>query len=225
MLTAVAVMLMAVVMATGAFAATNSVVLTPPASSDITATGGVTVTATQYNESAAVPVSGKTGADVVKTTGVSLPSGVSADKLVVAGAFDLSNASGTTIPAGGVTVTVKVAGAAQGDTYVMLHLNGQKWEVVGSGTVGAGGAVSGTFTNFSPVIVLTQAKTTTPSTSNSSSSEDDDDDSSSTTVTQTTTVVTVLAPQTGVNSAESMAVAVAVAGVAVAAFAAKKIKE
>lgn len=224
MLAAAAALVMAAVMATSAFAATSSVVLTPPAVSG----SDIKVTAGNYDKgNSGVEVTGTTtAADVINQAKMKdkLPSGFSADKMQVAGAFDLTTTE--TIPADGAKVTVKVDGAAQGDRYVMLHFNTatSAWEIVGTGTVGAGGAVTGTFKSFSPVIVLTQAASS-GSGSGSSSDKDDNDSSSSAPATQTTAPAPVLAPQTGVNSAETLAAAVVVAGVAVVAFAAKKIKE
>lgn len=224
MLAAAAALVMAAVMATSAFAATSSVVLTPPTDVEVS-DENVTLTAGEYK--GPIEVANSTAAEVVKASGVTLPSGMSADKMVIAGAFDL--ATRDSIPAEGVKVTVKVTGAAQGDSYVMLHYNTATpaWEVVGNGTVGANGAVTGTFKSFSPVIVLTQAAASSGNNSNSgsSSSSDKEDNSSSTPAAATQTSAPVLAPQTGVNSAETLAAAVVVAGVAVVAFAAKKIKE
>lgn len=196
MLAAAAVMLMAVVMATSAFAATPSVVLTPPTQQQVIMdNAGLTVVPGAYKGD--VVVDGVTGADVIKATGVKLPSGINAANLTVISAFDLECTAGT-IPASGVSVTIPVPGAAVGNTYVMLHKAASGWEVVGSGTVAAGSRVTGVFKSFSPVIVLTApANGGAP----------------------------VLAPQTGVNSAETLAATVVVAGVAVAIFAAKKIKE
>lgn len=196
MFAAVAVMLMAVVMATSAFAATPSVVLTPPTQQQvITDNAGVTVVPGAYKGD--VAVDGVTGADVIKATGVKLPSSISAANLTVISAFDLECTAGT-IPASGVVITIPVPGAAVGDNYVMLHKAASGWEIVGSGAVAAGSRVTGTFKSFSPVIVLTA-----PANGGAA----------------------VLAPQTGVNGAEALAAVVAVAGVAVVAFAAKKVKE
>lgn len=227
MLAAAAALVMAAVMATSAFAATSSVVLTPPTSSDITVSGGngVTIEAEAYS-SATVTVDGKTAAEVIAATNLPMPSGFSADKMQVAGAFDLKVTAGDI--SSGVTITVKVAGAAAGDKYVILHEDAVSgWEVIGNGTVGAGGTVSGKFDSLSPIIVLTQAAASSGNNSNSgsSSSSDKEDNSSSTPAAATQTPAPVLAPQTGVNSAETLAAAVVVAGVAVVAFAAKKIKE
>ena len=68
-------------------------------------------------------------------------------------AFDLK----IVIPAGqtSVSVPIKVNNAKVGDFAVILHrmANGQ-WEKVGEGFLGADMTVTGTFTNFSPVIVM-----------------------------------------------------------------------
>ena len=221
MLAAAAALVMAAVMATSAFAATNSVILTPPT---VGVVGGAEKVSTgEYTNEGGVTVENKSGKEVVEAAKVAdkLPSGVSADKLVVAAAFDINGTVTDTV--NGARVTVNVDGATKGDTYVMLHYNGTIWEVVGSGAVGPNGAVTGTFKSFSPVIVLTQAATSSGNNSNSSS--DKEDNSSSTPAAATQTPAPVLAPQTGVNSAETLAAAVVVAGVAVVAFAAKKIKE
>lgn len=218
MLAAAVALVMAAVMATSAFAATNSVILTPPT---VGVVGGAeNVSTGEYTNKGGVTVENKSGKEVVEAAKVAdkLPAGVSADKLVVAAAFDINGTVTDTV--NGARVTVNVDGATKGDTYVMLHYNGTIWEVVGSGAVGPNGAVTGTFKSFSPVIVLTQAAS-----SSSNSDKDDNDSSSSATATQTTAPAPVLAPQTGVNSAETLAAAVVVAGVAVVAFAAKKIKE
>lgn len=73
----------------------------------------------------------------------------------MAAAFDLK----IEIPAGqtSVSVPIKVANAKAGDYAVILHrMNNAAgtWEKVGEGYLGADLTVTGTFTSFSPVVVM-----------------------------------------------------------------------
>ena len=71
----------------------------------------------------------------------------------LAAAFDLK----IEIPAGqtSVSVPIKVNNAKVGDYAVILHRRADgQWEKVGEGFLGADLTVTGTFTNFSPVMVM-----------------------------------------------------------------------
>ena len=73
----------------------------------------------------------------------------------MAAAFDLE----IVIPAGqtSVSVPIKVANAKAGDYAVILHRMDNAagtWEKVGEGYLGADLTVTGTFTSFSPVVVM-----------------------------------------------------------------------
>ena len=71
----------------------------------------------------------------------------------LAAAFDLD----IVIPAGqtSVSVPIKVNNAKVGDYAVILHrMASGQWEKVGEGFLGADLTVTGTFTNFSPVLVM-----------------------------------------------------------------------
>ena len=73
----------------------------------------------------------------------------------MAAAFDLE----IVIPAGqtSVSVPIKVANAKAGDYAVILHRmdnEAKTWEKVGEGYLGADLTVTGTFTSFSPVVVM-----------------------------------------------------------------------
>ena len=71
----------------------------------------------------------------------------------LAAAFDLK----IEIPAGqtSVSVPIKVNNAKVGDFAVILHRRADaQWEKVGEGFLGADLTVTGTFTNFSPVMVM-----------------------------------------------------------------------
>lgn len=73
----------------------------------------------------------------------------------LAAAFDLK----IEIPAGqtSVSVPIKVNNAKPGDYAVILHRMDNEagtWEKVGEGYLGADLTVTGTFTNFSPVVVM-----------------------------------------------------------------------
>ena len=71
----------------------------------------------------------------------------------LAAAFDLK----IEIPAGqtSVSVPIKVNNAKVGDYAVILHRRADgQWEKVGEGFLGADLTVTGTFTNFSPVLVM-----------------------------------------------------------------------
>ena len=71
----------------------------------------------------------------------------------LAAAFDLK----IEIPAGqtSVSVPIKVNNAKVGDFAVILHrMASGQWEKVGEGFLGADLTVTGTFTNFSPVLVM-----------------------------------------------------------------------
>lgn len=125
----------------------------------------------------------------------------------VAAVFDLTG----TVPANGV-VTLKIDAAYAAKGYVMYHFNGTAWEVVGHGQVGADGTVYGTFSSFSPVMVV--VGNVIPTTSGGD-----------TTTGSTTGSTTVSSPNTGVNGVEFALVFSIAAAAAVAVFAAKKIKE
>ena len=90
--------------------------------------------------------------DVVENTTHLTNLGVSpAAKL--AAAFDLK----IEIPAGqtSVSVPIKVNNAKVGDYAVILHRRADgQWEKVGEGFLGADMTVTGTFTSFSPVVVM-----------------------------------------------------------------------
>ena len=71
----------------------------------------------------------------------------------LAAAFDLK----IEIPAGqtSVSVPIKVNNAKVGDYAVILHRRADgQWEKVGEGFLGADLTVTGTFTSFSPVVVM-----------------------------------------------------------------------
>ena len=71
----------------------------------------------------------------------------------LAAAFDLK----IVIPAGqtSVSVPIKVNNAKVGDFAVILHRRADaQWEKVGEGFLGADMTVTGTFTSFSPVMVM-----------------------------------------------------------------------
>ena len=71
----------------------------------------------------------------------------------LAAAFDLK----IEIPAGqtSVSVPIKVNNAKVGDFAVILHRRDDaQWEKVGEGFLGADMTVTGTFTSFSPVMVM-----------------------------------------------------------------------
>ena len=71
----------------------------------------------------------------------------------VAAVFEL-NYSGT-IPAGGVMIPITVNNASAGDYVIVMHRRADGiWEIVGSGILGANKTIVGTFTSFSPVMVL-----------------------------------------------------------------------
>lgn len=85
-------------------------------------------------------------ASVLKDLGVSTAAKFAA-------AFDLK----IEIPAGqtSVSVPIKVNNAKAGDYAVILHRRADgQWEKVGEGFLGADMTVTGTFTNFSPVMVM-----------------------------------------------------------------------
>ncbi len=130
-------------------------------------------------------------------------------------AFDLN-------AAGSDTFTFRINGIVKGQTYIMLHKRSSSglWEVVGSGTAAEGGTISGTFDSFSPVVVVVGQAPSAPPAGDTSGST-----SGSTSTPSATTPAVVYAPQTGVNFLEYVAALGIAAGLAVLAFAYKKIKE
>ena len=233
LLTTAGALVLAVAMATSAFAAdfVGSVSGTDvPSSRDVTTSNGATITITPLDPNDAVTA--KALADLEKYTdaanmlaqnNVDLTTALTAEAKedIQNGSMDYLTAFDVSADKAG-DFTMKVPNLAEGQVYVLMHWNGSAWEVVGSGKAGANGEVIGRFSSLSPVVVLagTVREPTAPATSTTTSSAP-----ATTTATAPVTGTVVYAPQTGVNGLEYVAMFGVLASLVVLAFAYKKINE
>lgn len=229
LLTTAGALVLAVAMATSAFAAdfVGSVSgSNVPSSSDVTGTSnGATVSFGELTDAAALADLEKYGsaADMLVQNNIDLTTGLTAEAkediqngvMYEAARFDI-----TADKAG--DFTFKVNGLKEGQVYILMHWTGSAWEVVGSGKAGANGEVIGRFSTLSPVVVyagtVREPNASAPSTTTSAPA-------TTTTAAAPVTGTVVYAPQTGANGLEYVAMFGVLASLAVLAFAYKKINE
>lgn len=83
--------------------------------------------------------------------GLDVPEGATV-KTTIVGSADLKLPEGTTVPDGGLQLTIPISGIKAGKTYILLHLANGAWETIIPDSV-KDGAVTATFSSLSPVLV------------------------------------------------------------------------
>ena len=227
LLTTAGALVLAVAMATSAFAAdfvgsvTGSDI---PSSSDVTASNGASVTIGKVGQDVLDKVNNYGSVEnMMKATGIDPSSSLTAEakgdlqNMKFLTAFDVqADKAGD--------FSMKIPNLANGQIYILMHLRSDGvWEVVGSGKAYEGGLVTGYFSSLSPVVVFagTVSEPNAPSTSSTTSSAP----ATTTTAAAPVTGTVVYAPQTGANGLEYVAMFGVLASLAVLAFAYKKINE
>lgn len=144
-------------------------------------------------------------------------------------AKDISLPEGTTMPEGGVDLTISVGAVKAGDRVIVLHFNGTNWENIPVVSV-ANGEVTAHFTSLSPVVVFVETAKNETNNGNgeakpSAPSESAKPSTQETPSAPSTQEAPAASPKTGETNTVLMAAAVMVIFAATAVVSGVKVKK